>query len=102
MNDSCNSDKASVMEEQLLKDLFKDKYIEDNGFSEQLYLKFNKSRESNIRLSRFIATFVILVSIVVGSYFILVSTSATLTSFDVMVFIGMILFTTVLSMETEI
>ena len=30
-----NSDDASAMKEQLLKDLFADKYIEDNGFSEQ-------------------------------------------------------------------
>jgi len=80
---------------------FSDSYIEDDGFSEQLYLSLDKLIEKRNRTSRIISIFIMVLSMVIGLVYILLEGFTNISSFDFLMFIGIAFLTVILSVEPE-
>ncbi len=80
---------------------FSDSYIEDDGFSEQLYLSLDKLTEKKNRISRIISILIMVSSMVIGLVYIFLEGFANIGSFDFLMFIGIAFLTVILSLEPE-
>ncbi len=80
---------------------FSDSYIEDDGFSEQLYLSLDKLIEKRNRTSRIISIFIMVLSMVIGLVYIFLEGSTNISNSDFLTFIGIAFLTVILSLEPE-
>ena len=80
---------------------FSDAHIDDDGFSEQLYLSLAKRIEKRNRTSRIISMLIMVSSMIIGLVYILLAGLTNIGSFDFLMLLGMILLTVILSLEPE-
>ncbi len=80
---------------------FSDSYIEDDGFSEQLYLSLDKLIEKRNRTSRIISILIMVSSMVIGLVYIFLEGFTNISNSDFLMFIGIAFLTVILSLEPE-
>ena len=80
---------------------FSDSYIEDDGFSKQIYLKLDKLNEKRNRMSRIISTLIMVSSMAIGSVYVFLEGMANIGNVEFLMFIGITFLTVVLSLEPE-
>ena len=92
---------SNKKENPQFSELFSDSHIDDDGFSEQLYLSLAKRIEKRNRTSRIISMLIMVSSLVIGLVYILLAGFTNIGSFDFLMFIGIAFLTVVLSLEPE-
>jgi hypothetical protein len=80
---------------------FSDAYIDDDGFSEQLYLSLDKIIEKRNRTSRIISMLIMVSSMFIGLLYIFLVGFTNIGNSDFLIFIGIAFLTVVLSLEPE-
>ena len=92
---------SSREEDAQFSEWFCDSYIDDDGFSEQIYLSLDKLIEKRNRLSRIISTLIMVTSLIAGLVYIFLEGSTNIGSFEFLMFVGIAFLTVILSLEPE-
>ena len=92
---------SNRQEDPQFSEWFSDSYIDDDGFSEQIYLSLDKLIEKRNRSSRIISMLIMVLSVAAGLAYIFLEGFTKIDNFDFLMIIGIGFLTVILSLEPE-